>query len=167
MEEARLTFLNDKPATINDRILSVLPYLFPLMDGLQYGRFLLQTDQVENNPVILAVSVIYILYRSVPLSGFLAFFTLSFLSGNPKINRLIRFNLQQSIFLDIALIFPGLLLGISRAVAPDAMPAGIGEILTDGVFVELLVTFGYCVGAYLLCNIYWLWGHKRTWTYLP
>jgi hypothetical protein len=63
LAEARLGLLNDSPPTITDKALSVLPYLFPLMDGVQYGRFLLGNAD-ESNPLITALAVVYELYRA-------------------------------------------------------------------------------------------------------
>ena len=33
--EAKLEFLNEKPPTNTDKLVSILPYLFPLLDGVQ------------------------------------------------------------------------------------------------------------------------------------
>ena len=147
--EARLAFLNEQPPTTSDKILSILPYLFPLLDGLQYGRFLLQ-DEV--NPVINVVALLYVIYRNIPFSGFIAFFAINFLSNNPKLNRLIRWNLSQAIWVDIALIVPGLLGGIGKAGLPALgvqIPPGVGEVLDDAVFFGLIGVLLYCVGSSL------------------
>jgi hypothetical protein len=146
LAEARLDLLNDAPPTTSDKALSILPYLFPLMDGLQYGRFLL-VNADESNPVIMALGAMYALYRVIPLSGFVAYFALNFLSANPKINRLVRFNMQQAIFIDIALLFPGLLLGISTFVLPAVgvnldLPV-LTEVSSDVVFCAILATLTY------------------------
>lgn len=79
LAQARLEILNDKEPTTSDKLISILPYLFPLMDGLQYGRFLLGADGAESNPLVILLAVIYGLYRSIPFSGFIAFFVLNFL----------------------------------------------------------------------------------------
>lgn len=79
LAQARLEILNDKDPTNTDKLISILPYLFPLMDGLQYGRFLLGADGAESNPLVILLAVIYGLYRSIPFSGFIAFFVLNFL----------------------------------------------------------------------------------------
>lgn len=144
--EAILELINDKPPTGQDKLLSVLPYLFPLMDGLQFGRFLLAGED-GSNPVVAVIALLYTLYRSIPFSGFAAFFALNFLAGNPSINRLIRFNMQQAIFLDIALFFPSLLAsigGIALNAGGVQIPTQISELGTDAVFVTLLVTLAYC-----------------------
>jgi hypothetical protein len=146
LAEARLELLNDAPPTITDKALSVLPYLFPLMDGVQYGRFLLGNAD-ESNPLITALAVVYGLYRAIPLAGFVAYGALSFLSANPRVNRLVRFNMQQAIFVDIALLFPGLLLGVSTAVLPalgvNLDLSSFTEVASDAVFCALLATLAY------------------------
>ena len=151
--QAKMEILNDGKPTNSDKLFSVLPYLFPLMDGLQYGRFLLSADGAESNPFVVILAVLYALYRTIPLSGFIAFFVLNFLGGNPSINRLVRYNMQQAIFLDIALFFPGLLSALVGAIAGGsnvALPAAITQFSTDAIFVTLLLTLGYCTVSSLL-----------------
>lgn len=147
LAEAKLEFLNEKEPTMSDKVVSVLPYLFPLMDGLQYGRFLLGSDDAGANPFVVILALLYSLYRSIPFSGFVAFFALNILSGNPSINRLVRFNMQQAIYLDIALFFPSLVIGIGGLItsgAGVAVPSGVGEIFSDVMFGTLLLTLAYC-----------------------
>ncbi|GKY98872.1 hypothetical protein MPSEU_000843100 [Mayamaea pseudoterrestris] len=149
--QAQMEVLNDREPTTKDKILSVLPYLFPLMDSLAYGRFLV----LENldNPLAVALGLLYTLYRSVPFSGFIAFLSLSFFSGNPSINRLIRFNMQQAIFLDIALFFPGLIAGLYSLVASGVgftLPAGAVVLANNALFLTLLAVIGYATVSSLL-----------------
>lgn len=149
---AKLEFLNEKEATMGERVVSILPYLFPLMDGLQYGRFLLSSSD-DSNPFIIILAVLYSLYRSIPFSGFVAFFALNFLSGNPSLNRLIRFNMQQAIFIDIALFFPSLIIGLGALIAGGAASAvtqAAGELFSDVMFGSLLLVLLYCAGSSLL-----------------
>lgn len=150
---ARLEILNEKEPTNSEKVLSILPYLFPLMDGLQYGRFLLGAEGAESNPFVVVLAVLYALYRTIPFSGFIAFFVLNFLGGNPGINRLIRYNMQQAIFIDIALFFPGLLSGVLGLVLGGAgvqLPAILTQVSTDAIFVSLLAVLGYCSVSSLL-----------------
>eukprot|EP00804_Cyclotella_cryptica_P021146 CCRYP_001462-RA/>CCRYP_001462-RA protein AED:0.34 eAED:0.34 QI:417/1/1/1/1/1/2/123/388 len=149
---AKLEFLNEKEPTMGERVVSILPYLFPLMDGLQYGRFLLSSSD-DSNPFIIILAVLYSLYRSIPFSGFVAFFALNFLSGNPSLNRLIRFNMQQAIFIDIALFFPSLIIGLGGLIAGGAASAitqTAGELFSDVMFGSLLLVLLYCSGSSLL-----------------
>jgi HPt (histidine-containing phosphotransfer) domain-containing protein len=144
LAEARLSLINEKEPTSTDKILSVLPYLFPLLDSLQFGRFLL----VENseNPFVIILGLLYTLYRSIPLSGLVAYFALTFLSSNLNLNRLVRFNMQQAIFVDIALFIPGLLVAATGLLASGAgfeLPTGVTELGSDVVFGAVLLTVAY------------------------
>ena len=153
LAEAKLEFLNEKEPSMSDKVVSILPYLFPLMDGLQYGRFLLGAEDASANPFVVILALLYTLYRSIPFSGFVAFFALNFLSGNPSINRLVRFNIQQAIFLDIALFFPSLLIGLGGLIAGGAgspVTKLAGEIFSDVMFGTLLLTLAYCAVSSLL-----------------
>lgn len=152
LAQARLDILNDREPTVSDRVVSVLPYLFPLLDGLQYGRFLLGGED-GSNPFVVALAVIYSLYRNIPFSGILTFFALNFLSNNPSINRLVRFNMQQAIFVDIALFFPGLVTGVLGLILggmKTELPASVVQLGTDAIFVTLLLALGYCTVSSLL-----------------
>jgi EF-hand domain pair/Chloroplast import apparatus Tic20-like len=150
--ESQLELINDKPPTATDKIVSVLPYIFPLMDSVVFGQFLL-ANAGENNPAVTALAVLYSLYRSVPLSGFLAFFGLSTLSGNLAINRLVRYNMQQAIYLDVALFLPGLLATLATAASQGLnmpLPPNLVELGSDAVFVTLLATLAYSTISSLL-----------------
>jgi len=144
LAEARLEFLNDKDPTQQDKVLSVLPYLFPLLDSLQFGRFLL-VDNAEN-PIVGLVGLFYATYTSIPFSGFIAYVALTTLSSNPGLNRLIRFNMQQAIFLDIALFVPGLLIALVAGVGSVAgftIPDATNQFLSTAIFGVLVVTIFY------------------------
>ena len=149
---ARMEIMNDKEPTTGDKVLSVLPYLLPLMDGLQYGRFLLGGEGAEANPFVAVLAVLYGLYRTIPLSGFLAYFALNFLGGNLSINRLVRYNMKQAIYLDIALFFPGLLTGLIALALGQAnvqLDPTIVQVSTDAIFVTLLAALGYSTASSL------------------
>jgi hypothetical protein len=142
--EARLSLINEKEPTTTDKIVSSLPYLLPLLDGLQFGRFFLAEN--SNNPVVGILGLLYTVYRSIPLGGLLAYLALNFLSSNLSINKLVRFNIQQAIFVDIALFFPGLLAAATGFIASGAgfeIPPGVTELGSDAIFGALLVTIAY------------------------
>ncbi|KAL3940967.1 MAG: hypothetical protein SGBAC_004597 [Bacillariaceae sp.] len=124
--EVRLNLLNDKEPTTRDKLVSVLPYLFPLMDSLQFGRFLI----VENadNPFVVVLALLYALYKAVPFSGFVSFLVLNVLSSNPGINRLVRFNMQQG----------------------TTLPPIFTELSSDVIFGSLLLAIAYCSISSLL-----------------
>lgn len=117
-EQAELLqqLVNDNPPTFSDRVVSLSPYLIPFFDVLPYGKQF--APNIENNPYTAFLAVLYHLYETIPFSGLLAFFALSLLSGNLSLNRLVRFNIQQAISIDIALILPGLVGGIASFALP-------------------------------------------------
>jgi hypothetical protein len=142
--QAKMEMINDKPPTNTDKFVSIIPYLFPLLDSLQFANFL-----VNKNPENLfagLAALLYTAYRSIPLGGFIAFFALNSLSGNPTINRLVRFNMQQAIYLDIALFFPGLLAALYALVGQGLgfeLPPAVIELGSDALFFTVLATLGY------------------------
>ena len=149
--EAQMELVNDKPPTASDKVLSVLPYLFPLLDGLQFARFLVEGN--PDNPLAMAAVVSYALYRAIPLGGFLSFFALNFLSENPRINRLVRFNMQQAVWLDIALFTPALIAGLGFGLLNQlgvSIPPSVVELSNDGMFLALLAAVGYSAVSSLL-----------------
>ncbi|GFH61389.1 hypothetical protein CTEN210_17865 [Chaetoceros tenuissimus] len=153
MAQAKIAILNDGKPTMSDKFLSILPYLFPLLDGVQYGRYILADDGAASNPFVIILAVLYSLYKVIPFSGFAAFLALQFLGGNPSINRLIRYNMQQAILLDIALFFPGLISLLFGGLLNSAnvqLPGILSVISSDAIFVSLLAVLGYCTVSSLL-----------------
>jgi hypothetical protein len=122
--------------------------LFPLLDGIQFGKYFI-LDNAEN-PLSLILAVCYGVYRSIPFGGFIAFLALNFLSGNPTINRLIRFNMQQAIFLDIALFFPGLIGAVFNLIAPGTIPVSVAAVGSNAIFITLLLVLAYTTVSSLL-----------------
>jgi hypothetical protein len=105
--EAVSLMINNKPPTLSDKIVSLLPFFLPFLDLLPYGKtFIIDTHQ-DGNVLIGIVGFLYALYQTVPFAGLIAFFLFNLFSSNLQLNRLIRYNIQLAIFLDIALIIPG------------------------------------------------------------
>jgi hypothetical protein len=50
LSEACVSLMNEGGLTTTDKVASALPYLLPLLDGLQFGRFLLAEN--SDNPVV-------------------------------------------------------------------------------------------------------------------
>ena len=149
--EAQLDLINDKPPSTTDRLVSALPYLLPLMDGLSFGKYLLTGH--EGNPLVGVLALLYTVYNSIPFSGFVAYFGLSALSGSLSVNRLVRYNAQQAVYLDLALFVPGLVatvVGAASAGLGLALPPALGEVSSDAVFVALVAAVGYAATSSLL-----------------
>ena len=151
LAEAKLEILNEKDPTTRDKIVSVLPYLFPLMDSLQFGRFFIMEN--VDNPIVAIVGLIFAAYRSIPFSGFIAFLALYTLSSNPGLNRLIRYNMQQAIFFDIALFFPGLLTALIAglgSIVGFQIPDAANQLGSTAIFGVLLLMVAYATISSLL-----------------
>ena len=142
------SFNEGKPSG-SDKIVSLLPYLFPLLDSIQYGKYLLNTE--TDNPFVAILVLLYQLYLSVPFSGLICFFALGALSNNIGLNRLIRFNIQQAISLDIALIIPSLLGGIGVVGLPYLgmpVPDEVQVLFSTGTFFAFSAAILYsCVSS--------------------
>lgn len=140
--------VNDGPATTADKALSALPYLLPLSDGIVlsahlFGAFPEQTAWAQ------PLALVLLALRSLPFANLIGFFGLSIGSSNPQINKLVRFNMQQAINLDIALILPGVLGAITTAaLGQDAFKlAPLANAGSDVVFLALLAAVAYSVGT--------------------
>eukprot|EP01035_Chromulina_nebulosa_P018939 gene18939-24746_t len=123
--------VNDKPPTFSDRLVSVIAYLIPLFDSFQYGKQFL--TNFGDNPLTFFIAILYNIYANVPFSGLVAFFALTIVSNNLRVNKLIRFNIQQAILIDIAMIVPGILGGIVTFALPSTgytVPTEFYEFVT-------------------------------------
>lgn len=61
--------------------------------------------------------------------------------------------MQQAIFIDIALFFPGLLSGLIGVILGSAnvkLPTIVTQVSTDAIFLTLLAVLGYCTASSLL-----------------
>jgi hypothetical protein len=132
--------LNDAPPTLSDRFLSVLPYFLPLLDSAAYGLPIIQKN--INNPIVEALVALNSAYSSIPFSGLVAFIILNVLSNNLSLNRIIRFNIQQAINIDIALIVPSLLGGIGAFV--PGVTEEMGMFASSAIFVAFTALITYC-----------------------
>lgn len=149
--EAKLAMLNDKEPTQTDKIVSVLPYLFPLLDSLQFGRYVI-LDNPEN-PLVFILALLFSAYKAIPFSGFAAFIALNTLSNNPGLNKLVRFNMQQAIFLDIALFFPGLAAALIAGLGSMAgfqIPQAVNQAGSTAIFGALVLLVAYASISSLL-----------------
>jgi hypothetical protein len=143
--------LNDRAPTVADRLVSALPYLFPLLDATSYGLDVLRA--IPTNPILSSWALLYKIYSNIPLSGLVAFFALNFLSSNLQINRLIRYNIRQAILLDISLIFPSLISGVVQILLPEFginLPTEFGSEANALIFFTVCISILYSVSSSLL-----------------
>lgn len=134
----------EKEAELPTRLISILAYLLPLLDGGgDYGHYIL-----AGLPFLDAVLTPLIsLFQATPFLGLGLFLLFSTESQNAERSRLLRFNLQQAMLIDISLFFPGLL---GLLPFDPAVKATLAEPCNDAVFVALLVAVAYSCLATLI-----------------
>ena len=142
-----IELLNSKPPSFSDKLLSIIPYLVPLIDLLQYGRVLL--SPFEDNFVIRAWIILYNLYTKIPFAGLVAFFAIQVLSNDMKLNRLVRYNLQQAVYIDIALFFPAIIVAFCDFL-PTEIHDAVLPIASDITFFVFFSMCLYSIGSSLL-----------------
>lgn len=133
--------------TVADKIFASLPYLLPLIDGLEFGRFLFQQFPVLQ-VILLPLLPLLQLYASIPFAGLIIFFALYFLVvRNERIAHFIRFNTMQAILIDIVLILCSLIVRILQ----QALRGGfIVETLYNMIFLGVLAACIYSIVQSLL-----------------
>ena len=132
-----VTMAQTDDAELVDRAFAAAVYFFPITDGFQFGKFIYQ--QVP--PIGALAQVVYPsiqAFDAIPFSGLIFFFGLSALSRNPGLSRFLRFNLQQAILLDIALIIPGFV-----GSAGQSFPLLLQETGCNTVFYCMILAIGY------------------------
>lgn len=126
--------------SMGTRILGTLAYLLPLVDAFRFAIPLVQflpPLAILLAPIALASAIL----NAVPFGTLIFFVVYITLAQNKEIPRLLRFNLEQSVLLDIALILPNLFVaGLTFAGSGEAVPAA-GAV----IFVLLLLVVLYCV----------------------
>ena len=151
--EAIAELVNNRAPTRLDRVLGGLPYLLPLLDAFPYGKFLADLMDLLDNPLYAGLARLHAAYRNVPLSGLVGFFSLNMLASGLRLNRLVRFNLQQAFLLDMALTVPAVLkfaVPAAAALLGAELPEELAPVSSSLVFVSLVGVFLYGVGCALL-----------------
>ena len=117
-----------------DRIKSCIPYMLPLIDGDSFGRFIYERipplgflDYVLLRPFVEAC-------HAQPILSVLLFIT--FALGpqllRDSLSREVRFNAQQAVYIDLALIIPIL---IGDAIEGEKVPIQLLEPATNFVWI--------------------------------
>lgn len=133
--------------TISDRIFACLPYLLPVIEVFEFGRFLLAQFpplQLLFLPLIPLLKI----YYGVRFAGIIIFFALFFLViRNEKISHFVRFNTMQAILLDIVIFLFSILTDFVGLV-----PAGGFAIqtLSTTIFLGILGAVVYSIAQSLM-----------------
>mmetsp|Transcript_3138 Transcript_3138/g.3721 ORF Transcript_3138/g.3721 Transcript_3138/m.3721 type:complete len:246 (+) Transcript_3138:59-796(+) len=140
---------NDQKIMGKDRLLACAPYILPLCDGDQFGKYIFQRIPAIGQLDYLLLGGFHGFFNSVPLSSFGLFLLFAFQSRNMDLSRAVRFNFQQAILIDIALIFPELFSSISGSAGQN-LPRIVLETSSNLVFYTYAAAIGYSVISNLL-----------------
>jgi len=117
---------NDDEIQGQDRIKACIPYLLPLVDGHHFAKYI-----NLRFPPLAAIDSITIapladLVESVPFLSLILFLVLSLGTRGANLSRPVKFNAQQAVLIDVALVFPelfGAAFEGQRAFVPLMEPA--------------------------------------------
>jgi Chloroplast import apparatus Tic20-like len=127
-----------------DRIKACVPYLLPLIDGDQFGKYIYYTRFPllgEINDFVMGPLVN--LQHKIPFFGVGIFILLTLGTRfNTDMNRNVRFNAQQAALLDVALIIPEL---IAQGFVDDPLPRYIAEPCANFVWYSYMSIVLYCL----------------------
>jgi hypothetical protein len=133
--------------TVSDRIFACLPYLLPLIDGLDFGGFLFKQFPALQL-VFMPLQPLIDIYSGIPFAGFIIFLALYLgVVRNENISHFIRFNTMQAILLDIILMLCGLVVPI---LARGLQVKFVIETLFNMIFLGILAAFIYSVAQSLM-----------------
>jgi len=127
---------NDDRST-NTRVLACLAYILPLVDSIQFGFYFLQVAPFFA-PLFAVLALPSAIIGLVPFGTIILFAACVILGANRDLPRLLRFNLQQAVLLDVTFFLPNLLVA---AVNGGALPPEIAGFF----FLNLMVLITYCI----------------------
>lgn len=133
--------------SVGTRLLACLAYLLPLTDAVRYMAPLVAYFPVFA-PLYILLSIPASIIHAIPLGSLILFIAVSALSNNRDLPRLLRFNLQQAVLVDVALFLPGILLGLLAMINGE----GGGENfqwIEAMEFIFVLIASGYSMAVTL------------------
>uniref|UniRef100_A0A7S0PYH6 Tic20 family protein Ycf60 n=1 Tax=Coccolithus braarudii TaxID=221442 RepID=A0A7S0PYH6_9EUKA len=133
---SRLPHLSEEVPAV-DRVFGTLPYILPVLDGFGYGIYVYQNVPGAGE-VAGVIAPLVALFQSLPFAGIVLFIGLSLFTRNAGLSRMVRFNIQQALLLDIALIIPGLFSPVT-----SLLPLELQIIGTNFVFYVCVFTVIY------------------------
>lgn len=127
--------------TIPERVFACLPYLLPLIEGINFGVFLFKKFPLL--ALIFQPLTPLIMIYNMSFVSLIIFFVLYLaVVRNENINHFIRFNAMQAILVDIIVILSGIVLQILVKGLPSLF---VIETLYNVVFLGILATVGYAI----------------------
>jgi hypothetical protein len=131
-----------------DRIKSCIPYLLPLIDGDSFGKYMYERVPPLGNLDYVLIRPLVECVQAVPFLGILLFIAFSLGPRLTGQSREVRFNAQQAVLIDVALIFPTLI-GEAVGSADANLPRSIMEPSSNFVWIAYVSMCIYCVASNL------------------
>lgn len=130
---------------VPDRVVALLPYLVPLLDGLRYSRFFFQQFP-ETIFLLQPLQPLASAYYRIPFAGMISFFAIYMgLAENRQMSRFVRFNAMQAIIVDVCMVLPGM---VEYVLSPGRMSGAAMEMYKlcyNVVWITVLAAF--CLAA--------------------
>jgi hypothetical protein len=129
------------------RVKACIPYILPLLDGDQFGSYMYERIPILGmmDDILLGFSVQT--FQNVPFLGIGLFLLLSLgTMRNTELPRVLRFNAQQAILIDVALIIPQL---FGEALAGEDIPRYLMEPATNLVYYSYMSMILYSITSNL------------------
>ena len=139
-------FLDDDEAEVRgpERIKSCIPYILPLIDGDNFGKYIYERipplgtlDYILLRPFVEAI-------QAAPILSIILFIIFALGPQLTGQSREVRFNAQQAVLIDVALIIPQLL-GDAVADADANFPRALMEPSSNFVWYFIVSSVVYCV----------------------
>lgn len=131
-----------------DRYKSCIPYILPLIDGDSFGKYIYERIPPLGDVHYVLLRPIAEGVQHVPILSTLLFIIFALGPRLTNQSREVRFNAQQAILIDVALIFPELL-GDAVADADAKFPRAIMEPSSNFVWYFYVSLVIYCVTSNL------------------
>jgi small-conductance mechanosensitive channel len=131
--------------TVGDRLLSLLPYILPMLDGLRFADSLF--DQVPALRLIYLPLLPFMQLYFAPFVSFVVFLCLFLLVvRNENIAHFIRYNAMQAIMIGIVLSLCGLMFQYIVGPLFGSLSDGfIIQTLSTTVFLGMLASVGFSI----------------------
>jgi hypothetical protein len=129
-----------------DRIKSCIPYVLVLIDGDVFGKYI-----YERFPPLGTLDYVFLrpIVEGVQAAPFLSILLFAAFALGPRLtnqSREVRFNAQQAVLLDIAILFPTL---IGEALADANLSRAVLEPAANFVWYAYVTAVVYCVSSNL------------------
>jgi len=130
-----------------DKIKACIPYLLPLIDGDMYGKFIYQRVPPLKFLDDLFIAPLVDIFEAYPFFPLIFFVLLVLGTRNADgMSRVVRFNAQQAVLIDITLILPTL---IGEGLDGVGVPRSYQEFGSNFVFYALMTAIIYSVATNL------------------